>query len=261
MKAIERFRMATVRCLFAADLQVDAGFRCASHTHACTEIIYYYGASGTLVQDGNPLAYKDGSVAVYQPHQSHLDETEVAGSHLCVGVTGVGAGDLSSGMWVADGGVGCAADLLRQELVQPYEPQGDRLDVLAAWLALEVRRLTSTDQAPSSLPYHVSAAKEILDTRFAEPLSLREIADNLFIHPDYLRQLFKQTLGESPLHYLIQRRLDVACELLRVTGEPIKVIARRVGLGNPYYFSRLFRKWLKVTPTRYRLDHRSSSDT
>jgi AraC-like DNA-binding protein len=64
--------------------------------------------------------------------------------------------------------------------------------------------------------------------------------------------MFRETFGTSPMHYLIRRRIEHAQELLRITDLPLQEIARRCGIDNPYYFSRLFRKVVGQTASRYR---------
>ncbi|MFW5856464.1 MAG: helix-turn-helix transcriptional regulator [Planctomycetota bacterium] len=251
--------MPPVQCLFAAELPMKAGQVTGEHTHSCTELICYRGASGVLTQDGEAFPYRDGCLAVYQPHQAHTDATRVAGSHVCVGVVGAPAGALAPGVWTIDDGVERAVEWIREELRTPHAPREARLDALATWLTLEVLRLTGAATASPALPPAVAEAKRILDTRFHEPLSLRDLAETVFLHPDYLRQLFRQSLGEAPLHYLIRRRLEVACRLLRESEEPIRAIALHVGLENPYYFSRLFRKWIGIPPSEYRRREQASA--
>jgi two-component system response regulator YesN len=92
----------------------------------------------------------------------------------------------------------------------------------------------------------------MIDAGFDRDLSVGEIADRLGVTPDYLRRVFVDHQGEPPVRYLIRRRLEAACDLLRLNQETFREIARRVGITNPYYFSRLFRQRFGVTPTQYR---------
>ena len=56
----------------------------------------------------------------------------------------------------------------------------------------------------------------------------------------------------SPVNYLIELRLNRAKELLKYTPLPVNEIALSVGIANPYYFSRLFKKHTGTSPTEYR---------
>ncbi len=59
------------------------------------------------------------------------------------------------------------------------------------------------------------------------------------------------------MRYLIRKRLESACDLLRLNQETTRRIAARVGIENPYYFSRLFRNRFGLTPTQYRARYAS----
>ncbi len=68
----------------------------------------------------------------------------------------------------------------------------------------------------------------------------------------FVRRLFKAVSGLPPQQFLIQCRLQQAASLLVGTGETVGVIAERVGIGNEFYFSRLFKAKYRIPPLEYR---------
>ena len=70
--------------------------------------------------------------------------------------------------------------------------------------------------------------------------------------PAHFRRLFKAVSGLPPQQFLIQCRLQQAASLLVGTGETVGVIAERVGIGNEFYFSRLFKAKYRIPPLEYR---------
>lgn len=252
---MHKSEVATVApaCQFAVELQVRAGQRCFLHSHACTELVWYRGCHGWLPQAEDRLRYRPDSVAVYQPGVLHGDECERGGSQVCVGVIGAGAELLPAGMWRPDAASLAAWALLRREVHAAQRLRAARLDLLCGWLVLELRRqlvdhLTGATAEPSIM----TTARRICDTRFAQSLTVQGIAAELSLNPDYLRQLFLKWTGQSPIDYLIHKRLECACDLLRLNQLTIHEVAARSGIPNPYYFSRLFRKRMGCTPSEYR---------
>ncbi len=234
------------------------GQSCFLHTHACTEIIWYRGCTGILPQGDERLPYGDGDVAVYQPGILHGDECAAGGSQICIGVSGGRTGELQAGLWPADAPTRSVLTQLREQLDRHDEWRQERLNWLCGWLVLELRRQLDRHHAEGPRPpYPVVAARRIFDTRFAEPITIGGVAAELSINPDYLRQLFVQWVGESPVKYLIRKRLGCACDLLRLNQESNRQIAARVGIDNPYYFSRLFRQRFNMTPSHYRARYAS----
>lgn len=249
--------MANIKCLFAIEYQRTGPYHCSWHTHACTEVIFFRHCTGWLSQGDQRHRYGDGDVAVYQPEFQHADNVETPGAQLCIGIKGCGVEAVPCGVWPAPPELRKLAETIRGEFSKSGMDREVRLDILAGWLALELRRHFLTFACTTGkLPHHVQAAKEILDTQYTAPLSIREVAETLFINPDYLRQLFRETLGESPLHYLIRRRMDAARELLGMTNLTVTEASRQVGFDNAYYFCRLFKKYTGETPTAYRERHK-----
>lgn len=67
-----------------------------------------------------------------------------------------------------------------------------------------------------------------------------------------LRQQMRRVTGVPPAKYVTRLRCDAACALLSDTDLSVKEIAARVGIGDPYTFSRTFRRSVGVSPQKYR---------
>ena len=255
--------MATITCLFAFNLRIAKGNSGSMHSHPCTEIVIYRGASGTLTQGGKEMAYGDGCVAIYQPHLRHHDECVKSGTHLCLGVTGCGADRLPAGMYRANDHILIAAGQIICELQRGDSINQAKVEFLSGWVVTELQHILATASneniAGNASSFHVQTAQMIFETRFRESISISSVAEELYIHPDYLRQLFRKQLGETPIHFLLRKRIECARSLLKDTDQSIKEIAAQSGLENPFYFSRLFRKWIGQSPSEYRARHRSAS--
>lgn len=65
-------------------------------------------------------------------------------------------------------------------------------------------------------------------------------------------RVFKKKFDCTPREYIAARRMERAAELLRKTGLPIQVIARRLQYGNPFYFSKCFKEHFNISPRAFR---------
>lgn len=63
------------------------------------------------------------------------------------------------------------------------------------------------------------------------------------------RKVFREQLGLSPQQYLLLLRMRAARYLLADGQTPMKQIARSVGYGDPFYFSRAYHKFWGHAPT------------
>ena len=68
----------------------------------------------------------------------------------------------------------------------------------------------------------------------------------------HFAELFREWTGSPPIAFLTRLRLQRACSILERESVSIEETARRVGYDDPYYFSRVFRKYLGVPPSAYR---------
>ena len=95
--------------------------------------------------------------------------------------------------------------------------------------------------------------KNRIDGDFADPeLSVSRLAEEACVTPNHLSKLFKRELGISPLDYLLVRRLEHASKLLRGTPMTVREIAFACGFENETYFNRQFRKFMGLSPGKYR---------
>lgn len=86
-----------------------------------------------------------------------------------------------------------------------------------------------------------------------ERITVDDLAAKYHLSPSHFSSLFKKATGMSPIDYLIQLRIQKACQLLLNIQLKIKDISLAVGYDDPYYFSRLFKKLMGLSPQQYRL--------
>lgn len=98
------------------------------------------------------------------------------------------------------------------------------------------------------LPSPVRLARQMIDQRFAEPLTLADFAQAASVTPQHLIRLFRKHLHITPARYLWQVRLDRGMLLLRETGLSINEIATRTGFQSAFHFSRLIKQRYHQSP-------------
>ncbi|MDE6990403.1 MAG: response regulator [Lachnospiraceae bacterium] len=83
-------------------------------------------------------------------------------------------------------------------------------------------------------------------------ISRMDIADYIYMNPDYLSRLFKKEKNISLTDYIVQEKLKMASAMLRSTNLPVSVIASNIGYTNFSYFTQVFRKSYGMSPSEYR---------
>jgi len=79
-------------------------------------------------------------------------------------------------------------------------------------------------------------------------LTVEDMASRSKLSASHFSSLFRKATGMSPMDYFIHLKLQRACLMLYSSETKIKHIAQTVGYDDPYYFSRLFKKYLACPP-------------
>ncbi|GIM30005.1 Msm operon regulatory protein [Clostridium polyendosporum] len=101
---------------------------------------------------------------------------------------------------------------------------------------------------------YIKQAIEFIDTNYSRKISIEEIASYVGINRKYLSQLFSDILNVSPQNYLINFRLQKACDLLTSSSLSINEISNSIGYNDPFLFSKIFKKHKEVSPKVYRIN-------
>jgi two-component system response regulator YesN len=92
----------------------------------------------------------------------------------------------------------------------------------------------------------------IIQTGFADRLSVEMIAEHVHYSPAHLSALFRQETGMTIGDALFRARMDEAVSRLRGTRESVAAVAKKSGYTDVQYFSRVFKRFTGMTPLEYR---------
>lgn len=102
----------------------------------------------------------------------------------------------------------------------------------------------------------VDKAIHFMQENLNKKVLLQDIANEVKLSVSYFTNLFYEKTGYSPLRYLTQLRIQEACRYLDSTDMKMNQISPLVGIEDPLYFSRLFAKTMKMSPSEYRARHK-----
>ncbi|MBB2182620.1 response regulator [Lachnospiraceae bacterium MD1] len=98
----------------------------------------------------------------------------------------------------------------------------------------------------------IAKAKLFIKENYHKDISLDDVSRSVDISPYYFSKLFKDEAKVNFIDYLTNIRIEKAKELLLNRDFSIKNICMEIGLRDPNYFSRIFKKQVGLTPTEYR---------
>ncbi|WP_027628432.1 response regulator [Ruminiclostridium cellobioparum] len=95
-------------------------------------------------------------------------------------------------------------------------------------------------------------AIDYIQEHYSEQVTLNEVAENIYVSTFYISRMFKKELGKSFVDYLNDVRIEKSKELLKDVKYKTYEVAEIVGISDPHYFSRIFKKYSGMTPSEYR---------
>lgn len=129
----------------------------------------------------------------------------------------------------------------RLNMTSAMSGMGQMLDICARFMAEENGEKSILDKVI-----------EYIEDHLGQELTRENLAEMVFLNPDYLARIFKKKTGESIGNYILNRRIDMAKEYLEKTNEPVNIIAVKCGYDNFSYFTKVFKGKTELTPKEYR---------
>lgn len=239
------------------------------HCHQdIAEILLILQGNGHYTVDLHRYEVESGDVILCNSGALH-DEFPKAGEPyrtLCVGIGNLALPGLSRGCFLES----CFCPMfhrpeqfadLRQMFCQIDRYAAEResgYKLLCQYLmlaALElVKRMVQERQAPAETPESSIFWKiaKYIDQHYAEDITIERLVKTFYVSPYHLSHMFKQKTGYSVKQYLLRRRLGEAQIRLASTQDSVQRIAEESGFEDASYFSRIFLKYVGLTPSEYR---------
>ncbi|HEX8866353.1 MAG TPA: AraC family transcriptional regulator, partial [Lentzea sp.] len=143
---------------------------------------------------------------------------------------------------------------LQDELVDRREGYREAVSAHLVLLLVGVSRLAADvvgDLRENAEPL-LAEVFDVIERRYPEPLSLREVAAAVRISPGHLTFTVRRRTGRTVQEWITERRMVQARRLLAVTELSVSDIGRQVGFPDAGYFARTFGKVHDMSPTQWR---------
>lgn len=117
---------------------------------------------------------------------------------------------------------------------------------LMSWILHHTRQEGKYDSRAA-----MDRTRSYMASHYTESITIEQLARMAEISPKYYVSLFKKTYGKTAIDFLTEVRVNRAKQLMLQEGVRLKDIAYQVGYNDEFYFSRMFKKEVGVSPTVY----------
>lgn len=124
--------------------------------------------------------------------------------------------------------------------------------LISSFLYLSTYRKAKYSKQKAENTFFISLATHFMYENIENRLTLRELASHFGYSESYFYRLFFKETQYAPITYFIHLKVERACQLLRSSNLKINQIALKLAFDDPYYFSRIFKKIMGMSPKAYR---------
>ena len=166
--------------------------------------------------------------------------------------------ELRAGHKLADARLGALVAAVNAERVAGFPSGRLFLDSIELALAVAlvndyaVRRTSPRIYRGGLTPARLRKVVELVHAKMDGDLSLEELADAAGLSITHFSQMFRQSTGQSPHQFVLQRRIERAKEMLRAAENRVLDVAVACGFKSQEHFARVFRSVCGASPTEYR---------
>lgn len=83
-------------------------------------------------------------------------------------------------------------------------------------------------------------------------LSLKMVAEYFYVNPSYLSRIFKEKTDETFSEYILNTKVKIATEMLKMPNVKAYEISKKIGIDDPNYFSNWFKKCTGLSIKEYK---------
>lgn len=124
-------------------------------------------------------------------------------------------------------------------------------DAMRIAVAYLMRQSEELEQAPAPVS-SIEKAKNFITENLSNPISVKDVADHVYMSPEYFTKLFKRETGQNIKEYITLSKIEAAKDMLEHTAIPIGMVALELGYSSFSHFSQVFRKYENLSPSEYR---------
>jgi len=230
-----------------------------SHSHDYMEIIYLLGGKANINVPGKVLSLSAFDMIVYPPGVQHQEFSDMHSPQeiisLALKVRSTKSSSTSFKLVDYDGVFRWLFEQIHREFCSK---KGYYAEIMENhFKAMHLHMLRYFERSKIEEQDILSLSLQYIHDNYSNHTDMKKLASICHISESYLSRLFVKKIGMSPIRYLNLFRIKIAKKILSTEVKSIREVALQVGFEDSLYFSRAFKKNVKVTPSAYRKNEKN----
>ena len=215
----------------------------SNHTHDEENILYRY------IEQGDVEYLRKNYDYMYLRHPIILEDAHKNEEYMAViGISLASRAAIRGGLTSKEGFLINDIYLKKLSACRTIAETHDLLKEASLYCAAQVRKKL---RAGRCNPYVERCKKRILSS-MQETVGAGDLAKETGLSMDYLSKLFRRYEGVSVTEYILNVKIEAACNMLKYSDRQIGAIADYLSFGSLSYFSRVFKRKTGMSPQQYR---------
>ena len=230
------------------------------HTLSCNELIFHLSGHVTVYFDNFTFETKPNTIRFLPKGNTNRYDVVRHESGDCIDVFFHADRPISPYAFVCDGAYNEKFATLFKKLFVTWVGKNDGYYLEAISILYKIfAELQKNNYTPAQHYLKIKPAVEYIHDHFLqETLSTPTLAAMCSMKESYFQRLFKEKYGVSPKKYIIQLKVNHACDLLRSELYTVTQTAELCGYSDFYFFSRQFKEYIGMSPTDFLKKYKSS---
>ena len=221
---------------------------CESHSHSCWELILQLSGMAVVEMNDEKFEVNPGTVTIVPPNTAHYESSDGLFNDMYIQAEELPFSNMPFTVFDHNGNVTQLFHILHKSYIEKEERNIS--DTLLAAICEYITVLNNENYKYAFIrDFKNNMMMNISNAEY----NIKESAVKSGFSYSYLKSCFKKDVGETPLEFLTNIRINHAKKLLLQTPfYSISEVAYLCGFNDPLYFSRCFRKHTGVSPREYK---------
>lgn len=217
------------------------------------ELIFFLSGKATVKFNGKTLTDTENSVRFLPKGRNFEYTVERESSGECIDVFFSADCPISNEAFVLNPSQSDALCALFKKLFSVWVSKKEGYYFECVSLLYKIfSELQKQSYLPENQYNAIKPAIKYIEEHFLESrLSMEDLTAQCTVSYSYLKKLFVKKTGLSPKKYIIQLKINYACDLLKCNKYTVSKISDMCGFLDIYYFSSQFKRHMGISPTEY----------
>ncbi len=118
--------------------------------------------------------------------------------------------------------------------------------------SIHLNQKEKNEKPLNDIDKHISMALKYINGNLDKSLSLKSVANQIYVSPSYLSRIFKNNFQDNFINYINLQKIALMQKELVFTKIPVDDLIRQIGFIQTSYFAKIFKNHVGVSPSKYR---------